>query len=258
MRERYHDLRKALTTAVAVAGAALLLTVPGAGFAKSDPTIPNPASPAPQGGGAARPSRPFEHLRHESVSCLQCHGTGERHATYLVRSARDCAGCHHDANRGRACGACHADSTLPQAARVAAAMRFAGREPVTRQLPFQHAPHVGGSTAVACAECHVASVTMARERECASCHAQHHRAEANCSGCHGSPARDVHTRDVHLSCGGAGCHAAASVPSPVESRSLCVACHSAQAEHEPTGSCASCHRIPRRGARRTADAGAAP
>lgn len=246
MRERSRRFWKALTTAVAAAGV-LAASGRGDGFASSLSAFAGPVRVARQGGDTARTNRPFEHTRHERVSCLECHGTGDRHATYLVRSARDCAGCHHDAQRGIACTTCHDRGGLRSPAPVTAAMVLAGRGPATRRLSFQHGPHVGGEAPVPCGDCHRAPVTLARERECNTCHAQHHRTASNCITCHETAAPGVHTREVHLSCAGSGCHAASAVPSPAESRTVCLACHRTQVDHEPGGSCARCHRIPRSG-----------
>jgi hypothetical protein len=184
--------------------------------------------------------RPFEHEQHEAVSCTTCHGAGERHRTLLVRTARECAACHHDRDRHATCTGCHAAGTLPEPGTVVHELSLGGAAPVrTRALPFGHALHA----AVACQECHRTPVTLAMDRSCGSCHEGHHRPEAECAACHSPPGQPVHGAGVHLSCAGAGCHAPAVAPPPTLSRSLCIACHVAQRTHEPDGVCAACHLI---------------
>jgi hypothetical protein len=185
--------------------------------------------------------RPFQHDRHERVLCRECHGTAARHGTVLVRSARDCAGCHHDERRGFDCTACHAASQLPSPRPLVASMSLAVYDaPRSRELPFAHAQHA----VVACRDCHRTPVTLAMDRACADCHAGHHRAAAECSSCHNADPRPAHRAEAHLGCGVAGCHAVGSAPAPASSRTLCLLCHPEQRAHEPGATCAGCHRIP--------------
>jgi hypothetical protein len=208
--------------------------------------------------GSPRPGRPFEHRRHERVSCRSCHGTGAEHRTILVRTPRDCAGCHHDERRAQACADCHGTERLPQPAPVAAAMSLSVWDSArTRALPFNHDVHARGGAGLTCRDCHRTPVTLARDRACASCHTEHHRPEATCATCHLPTKQGTHTPEVHLSCAGAGCHAPAVAPPPTLSRTLCLTCHAAQKEHEPGGTCAACHRIPDGKPRRAAGTGAA-
>jgi hypothetical protein len=187
-------------------------------------------------GGTA--PRPFDHERHEAVSCTACHGTGVNHRTLLVRDARDCAACHH---RGTGtCVGCHATGRLPAPGTVVRELSL-GVWPSarTRELPFGHALHA----TITCRECHRTPVTLAMDRPCGSCHESHHRPDADCAACHSPPQHPVHGAGVHLTCAGAGCHAAAVAPPPSLSRTLCIACHEQQRTHEPDGECASCHLI---------------
>jgi hypothetical protein len=87
-------------------------------------------------------------------------------------------------------------------------------------------------------------VTLQRNRECGSCHDSHHAGEAECGKCHATPRRGAHNTAVHLSCAGSACHASSKAPTPTSSRTLCLFCHTDRRDHEPDGSCASCHRIP--------------
>lgn len=190
-------------------------------------------------------ARPFEHRRHESVSCLTCHGTGSQHATYLVRTARDCAACHHDPRREQSCVTCHQRDSLPAMREVQAAMTLSGSSrATTRTLTFSHDRHVADSAQLSCRDCHRTALTLEPDRECAACHASHHTARATCTACHTRPARGVHNAAVHLSCAGSGCHTESKAPSPTLSRGTCLACHRAQRDHEPDGICADCHLIP--------------
>jgi hypothetical protein len=185
--------------------------------------------------------RPFDHGRHEAVvPCTTCHGTGERHGAVLVKTPLQCAACHHDAAQPRPCIVCHATDALPQPGTVRhtfASDLFA--EPPQRQLPFAHARHA----AVPCRDCHNEPVTLAPNRSCGSCHAEHHRPSAECGACHEPPGPPVHEAVVHLSCGGAGCHAPAVAPEPALSRTLCLTCHVQQQTHEVGSACAGCHLL---------------
>lgn len=187
--------------------------------------------------------RPFDHDRHHRVSCRECHGTGAAHRTMLVRTARDCASCHHDPRRAMECASCHTRERLPEQLLVPATMRLPPSGNVrTRELPFRHEIHLAAGRT--CGDCHRTDVTLQVDRECASCHASHHTATSECATCHVPAKAGVHNADVHLSCAGSGCHASAAAPSPALSRNLCLACHAAQKTHEPGGVCAECHRIP--------------
>jgi hypothetical protein len=200
--------------------------------------------PALATSGGSRTGRPFDHRVHARISCRQCHGTGALHRTILVRSARDCASCHHDPERGRACGDCH-DAGGPQGQRlVTALLRFTVWDSArTRELPFRHEVHAP----LACRDCHGAPVTLEPNRECASCHEKHHRPDATCSTCHQPPRPGVHNAAAHLSCTGTGCHAATVAPAPASSRTLCLVCHTELGNHQPGRDCAVCHRIPATG-----------
>jgi hypothetical protein len=151
-----------------------------------------------------------------------------------------------------ACLDCHRRDQLPSAERVETVMAlsvWSGAR--TRELPFAHERHA----TVECTECHRAPVTMARTRECGSCHEGHHRVESTCASCHEGVARMPHRSASHVTCAGSQCHAAPVAPPATLSRNLCVTCHTAQADHEPGGSCASCHMIPPTTAPRAATGG---
>lgn len=187
--------------------------------------------------------RAFDHAVHESVSCTRCHGAGGEHRALLVRGPADCAACHHDDAAPRICSDCHALAGLPEPGHVILRLALGvWAAPQERELPFGHAVH----GAVDCRECHQRPVTLAMERSCGSCHEAHHSAASDCAACHGpatARAEHVHGARVHLSCEGAGCHAGAVAPAPDLSRSLCIACHAPQVEHEPGEACARCHLL---------------
>ena len=198
----------------------------------------------PLGGQPSGEARRFEHRRHERLSCLECHGAGAEHRTIRVRTPRDCASCHHDPRRELACSTCHA-SGPGEPRRVTASISLPGAAgPVSRELTFRHEVHLAASTSLTCGDCHRTGVTLARDRECGSCHASHHTAKAECASCHALPRAGAHDARVHLSCAGSACHDAARAPPPALSRALCLVCHRAQATHEPGGTCAECHKVP--------------
>lgn len=185
--------------------------------------------------------RPFKHARHERLACTQCHGTGQQHGAVRVRTARDCAACHHDPRRGYACAACHDPARLPARAVPATMELTVWPEARMRPLPFDHAPHAR----VVCRSCHVAPVTLAPDAECRSCHLEHHRPEAECAQCHRESDPPAHRRESHLTCAGSACHAPMLRERLTMSRNLCLVCHTEQREHEPGRNCATCHILTR-------------
>jgi hypothetical protein len=195
------------------------------------------------------PARPFRHAVHRVLPCRECHGTGERHRAARSWTAADCAACHHDPARDLACASCHEAAELPPAGSVPVTLSLSVRGSATvRALPFDHATHV----AKPCQACHNPPAGAAARTECAACHTDHHRPEAECALCHRITAPVAHGLEAHLTCTGAGCHAridatpveAGGATRPPLSRTLCLLCHAEQKDHEPTGSCHVCHRIP--------------
>jgi hypothetical protein len=219
-----------------LAGSAVpILLVAAAGVAA---TLDSRHRAAPGAQHAIEP-RPFDHARHGTVPCTACHGAGAEHRAVTLRSARDCASCHHAAAFARTCTACHALSSLPEPGAVRRVLALGvWNESRVRQLPFGHAVH--GS--VACRDCHATPVLLTMERGCGSCHESHHGEAANCAACHQGQ-YETHDARAHLTCGGAGCHAAPVSPAPALSRELCLVCHAAQQQHEPGFACAHCHLL---------------
>lgn len=189
--------------------------------------------------------RPFRHISHDDLPCRGCHGSGATHRVTLVRNARDCATCHHDPQRGLTCTNCHSSGSLGGDRRASLSIHLAvDSAPRTRDVAFQHDPHIAVNSGVTCRDCHSTDVTLARNRECSTCHTEHHTARAECTTCHTPPRDGAHDASVHLSCATGSCHSPERAPSPTLSRTLCVYCHAEQRDHEPGGSCAACHRIP--------------
>jgi len=196
---------------------------------------PARAARAPGGG---RP--PVSHPIHRDVACTSCHTSERRHGETLVRTARDCASCHHRADRATGCTGCHAEREPAPPARVAARMTTAaGRAPRERALTFAHAPHRD----VACRDCHTAPVTLAVRRGCESCHAEHHVATADCIACHAGPVKEAHRRAAHDGCTASGCHVSATAATLAPVRAVCLSCHQDQTRHKPGRECADCHRV---------------
>lgn len=193
----------------------------------------------------ARDTVLFSHAIHRGLQCTACHSTtGPSHGLVTLRSTRDCMACHHgrtlrDLGGGTdACLHCHQASGLPSRPQTVAIMTSTLAVPTTRQLPFAHATHSG----VACTECHTTPVTLAPESKCAGCHQSHHDDARTCTTCHS--AYDAHRgKQVHVGCGGSGCHSDASVLALAAKRNVCLSCHVDQANHKPGRECATCHRV---------------
>lgn len=197
-----------------------------------------------EGGGAGLASaddpRPFRHSAHAALACTECHGAGDEHRTLRVRTAYDCASCHHDPGRGLDCSSCHDPAGLEAPREVEATLAFSvWEEARARTLAFRHELHAG----IGCRSCHVTEVTLA-PASCASCHDAHHREGATCATCHERPPRGVHGLEAHLTCGGSGCHQGVAAARPALSRELCLVCHTGRRNHQPQASCHTCHVVP--------------
>ncbi len=185
--------------------------------------------------------RPFLHREHETLSCTQCHGTADEHGVLTVRTAQECAACHHDPVRGYSCESCHPATGPVDPRPVPAPMDLTVWDgPRSRDLPFDHQLH----EEITCQECHTGPVFMAVETTCAACHEDHHRPNAECSQCHQPAEEGVHGLEVHLTCTSSGCHAGTAGERPALTRTLCLTCHTDQRDHEPGLTCQDCHMIP--------------
>ncbi|MCC6318513.1 MAG: hypothetical protein IT361_12585 [Gemmatimonadaceae bacterium] len=180
----------------------------------------------------------FDHARHRKVACTSCHSTARAHGTVTITAPAGCQSCHHAADaRAGTCATCHTPSELSATAFVPTPIRVTRRAtPVQRDLPMSHGRH----DAVPCGSCHDGGVTKAVTVSCASCHTDHHRANAVCGTCH-ADANAVHTRSTHVTCG--SCHERAGTATLPPSRQVCLACHAKQRDHKPGADCGTCHLV---------------
>ncbi len=212
------------------------------GLAAIGPAV---AAAAPQslarapGAVAPRDTSTFLHSRHKAIACDECHGTGDTHGRLRFGAPDGCRTCHHGTAQQAPCVTCHATAPKPRDVSVTFDVKARKAGPVTRPLRFRHEQH----GRLACAACHTADPDRSVERNCLSCHADHHAAARDCTSCHAN-ARPGHDRSAHDGC--ARCHA--RTPALVATRALCLTCHEAQRSHEPGGDCAACHAIVSHGA----------
>lgn len=179
------------------------------------------------------------HVTHQETACTECHETPTEYATAGLVEDAQCLACHHDADRGLECGLCHGGGA-EQVLRIVQPVRLSMREtPVFRALPLDHSRH----EQVACVECHSTPVTYAMGGQCADCHQSHHQPESECLACHGPSSVEEHEVSVHRGCGGQGCHEDEIVSALPPSRTVCLACHEEQMEHELEEDCISCHPL---------------
>lgn len=193
--------------------------------------------PPPQGARRSQPA-PFQHSRHRKLACTTCHRTERSHGELIVRDAASCQGCHHakDERAGK-CAACHTANELTTPRPIPVAVKVSTRRTdVTRTLTFEHSRH----PQQACSSCHGDDVTRSVVKDCASCHADHHTVERNCTSCHTSPKAE-HARVTHDGC--AACHRDLTVAQLPPVRTLCLACHPEQRAHYATKECVVCHRV---------------
>jgi hypothetical protein len=189
---------------------------------------------------------PFTHREHNRIACADCHPAGKTHGVIGPTRIQDCRACHHTETRVSECQSCHtrAETSFVRSVTRTMQIRIGRLDRPLRQLPFDHARHVAAD----CKTCHLDQGQARRtaRANCSSCHEQHHQADRNCMACHRTPAAAVHSRDAHLGCGGVGCHenALPAIQQAPRTRTLCLACHTNQVEHEPAMNCADCHRLP--------------
>jgi hypothetical protein len=55
--------------------------------------------------------------------------------------------------------------------------------------------------------------------------------------------KDAHTREAHLGCASAQCHAPQTVANLQAKRNVCVVCHQNKVTHKPGKECAACHQV---------------
>jgi hypothetical protein len=184
---------------------------------------------------------PFDHADHRDLQCTECHSSNETHGEVTLKSPAQCVECHHtqSAAAGSDCAQCHSRNELNTAQLVERRILIKGASR-RRQMPFDHDQH----TEAACAECHTQGATLRVNRDCDSCHENHHRVTTTCTSCH-VPATEAHEQvEVHTrSCAGSECHEAEGYGSMALGRNTCLTCHNDLADHRPGEVCADCHRM---------------
>lgn len=182
---------------------------------------------------------PFRHGDHANLDCRTCHAN----ARPTVRTNQVwCRECHHEGRGFDRCGECHPASNLARPYGVRQRLSWTSGGAVSRSLPFDHTDHAG----VECGACHRGAPMPSPDRPCADCHAEHHRAEADCLACHEEPRPGVHTLAVHTtSCGGSSCHGTAGreLAAFGDAPNLCLSCHQDQRDHERGERCTRCHLL---------------
>lgn len=181
------------------------------------------------------------HSTHDDTPCMDCHAVPVTFASLRTPTELDCMTCHHIETQEYVCAQCHTTGEIIGERGVTAEFATSVVEqPVHRDLAFDHDWHGDEE----CQSCHGQTAYAPVEQDCASCHEDHHGADANCAQCHEDVSRDAHPPEtVHTGCGGAGCHVDAVVNTLPPSRLLCLSCHQDQLEHETDGDCATCHRM---------------
>jgi len=192
----------------------------------------------------AKPDSTFRHAEHEDLDCLSCHTMDTAHGEVTVSALGGCRQCHHTAPESDDCGSCHTEGGVDGVV-VSRPMTFALSvgDPVERDLAFDHTDHADEE----CATCHIEDLTMAvGDLDCASCHEEHHEADASCVSCHTPSSLDEHEVESHVGCAGAGCHEDAPFEGVPGERGFCLVCHVEQEDHKVDSpeQCADCHALP--------------
>jgi hypothetical protein len=186
----------------------------------------------------------FRHETHRQIDCRSCHQTEEPERIELT--LQDCRSCHHRDPASTDCELCHAPADartvtrqLPRTLNI----QLGSLDRPRRELPFRHSGH----GEVGCQECHAQGLALsAAQVQCSGCHDAHHEPTLDCRACHEAPLPAAHDRQVHLGCGGSGCHVDApdDIKMVPKTRELCLVCHDEMLYHKPGEACASCHRLP--------------
>ena len=181
-------------------------------------------------GGGERPT--FRHETHRDVECVACHGAEQDESPEIAPSS-GCERCHAPSDARTV--ALHVTRTLD--------IQLGSLDRPQRSLPFRHSSHDG----IPCTACHTEGLALsAANVECTACHSAHHDAMVRCRECHEAPSPAAHDVQVHLGCGGSGCHEQApqNIQLVPKTRELCLVCHDDMTYHKPGEDCASCHRLP--------------
>jgi hypothetical protein len=181
----------------------------------------------------------FPHERHAGFECTVCHETTDSHASLIVTADAQCQACHHTPPVADNCATCHSGSEIAGRRVEAVSMKLSRSGPVRkRSLDFDHSRH----TSLDCKSCHSAPFDAAPRVDCASCHDNHHKIDAQCQACHQPPPPGVHPLSVHET-GCAACHATPGFESMAGSRNLCLSCHRTLENHQPGKACSTCHLV---------------
>lgn len=234
---RVPDRLSALAMAMALAMAALLL---GGALGERAGLAAQVVVPPGKAFHVEGMDRPFRHGEHRSVTCGDCHRADERHRATRRWTARDCAACHHAEDTMVGCTSCHEHAAFAAPRWTTTSMWLSvWEESRVRSLVFDHWRHA----AVGCLDCHRGGMDLPPQ-DCAECHVEHHRPEAQCAHCHRAPEPAVHPMAAHATCTGAGCHAVEVTTRPMLSRQFCLVCHDDQTDHRPGRVCVDCHIMP--------------
>lgn len=194
----------------------------------------------------------FSHARHERLSCIVCHATGEGHGRLTFQPPRGCLICHHQAPATSRCASCHQRQELTPPRPVTVTVTVPERQPRPRPVDFLHSRHVSQS----CVECHTTPVTLAPppdKAQCRDCHSEHHAAERSCVSCHANaqPGPSHETLEIaHQRCD--ACHTPTTIAQLTPTRSFCSTCHlDKAADHYVQKECTVCHFLAEPGAYRT-------
>lgn len=203
------------------------------------PDRPPPDDEPPVAVPAAGDTVEFRHSDHEGLDCQACHETGMATVSTNLAFCRDC---HHRGPRSDLCGRCHRPGEVEEGTyEVRRTLDLSVGDPAERTLSFPHGRH----TDLPCGDCHVETPSLsAGGTDCAECHEEHHRAEADCAACHRTPPDTAHPPEVHVTCTGSGCHASAPEVTHSRERGACLVCHRDQEDHRPGLRCAECHVLP--------------
>src|ERR1019366_10327167 len=101
---------------------------------------------------AQQPDTLFEHSRHKSLACLDCHSMSPSHRGPKISAPDGCLGCHHGPAQLATCATCHSSGPASIRAVPVSFRISARRDGLTRQLSFAHTRH----SSVDCARCHAA------------------------------------------------------------------------------------------------------
>ena len=186
----------------------------------------------------------FTHDRHMEIDCAFCHDASESHGAVTVTAVEDCRSCHHTAQANVAdCVTCHATTAPFRTAQLEGRMAFAlsAGEPREGSTAFDHAAHAEQT----CGTCHAGEPELGvTPAACVGCHIEHHTPTVDCASCHLEAPAGAHPAEVHLGCGGAGCHTETPVEGVPRTRPFCLTCHQDLRDHRIEENCITCHPLP--------------